>query len=1076
MTFKSKTQAIRCGFSLAGVLVFAIVAGVQGWSQNTPRGVTGPAISLSESGGEAPAESGADSLAKWEGVSVRSISYEGVDSTRLTPLPGHLAQAEGAPLRAEDLQKSLRQLFATGLFETVQVDGSRQQDGLTLVFHGTPRAFIGTVSVDGAKGATMNTQLQRASQLAAGTRFTQAKLSQALEQMRETLADNGFHEPAISQTLTQRPNEQLVDIAFHVVSGAQARVGTVQVTGESGMTAEEFRRHAHLKTGARVDHDTVNRALTGVLKYYRAQDRLEAEIKLEYAKYASDTKRTSFSFSATRGPVVKVLVEGAGMSQGRIRHVIPVYEEGTVDDDLLNEGNRRLRDYYQRLGYFDVKVDHELQPTNLDKTNTDKVVILFRVRLGPQRRLERVSVAGNRYFDSSTLLQLLSVHTADTLDRHGAYSQALVTADVSALQAVYQNNGFSKVKIVPETSTPETSLADNPAPETNSAAGNAGAKIKTAPLTLVYRIEEGEQQRVGTVRMEGTEPVDTKRLSPLLNTTAGQLLSPQNLAGDRDALLTDYMSRGFLRVRVDVTQQVESADASKFDVVFHITEGPQTFVRNVLLTGLHYTRPDTVKRAITLHPSDPLNETALTDTQRNLYEFALFSEVDTAVENPTGGAAYKSVLLQTVEARRWALTYGFGFEAQTGTPQNNCTGIRSVGVACTPNGRSGVSPRVLADLTRNNLFGRDQSASLQGNYGLLEQNIDLLFQYPHFGGNRNFGLTLSGGYANSLDVTTYVASRLEAGMRWTENFLKPGSFLSKANTFVYGFDFRRVKVEESSLQVAPSELVQFSTAVRVAGPSLTWIRDTRNSPLDAHRGSYTSFQEFLSARVFGAQAVFNRLDVSNSNYLSFDKGRFVLARNTRYGQERAFGTPQEELIPLPERLYAGGATSLRGFPQNQAGPRDPETGYPVGGAGTLINSTELRLPPPTLPWLGNTVSLVLFHDMGNVFTNASDAWASALRVRQPGRDTCENTKLPAQTPSSTSTGIEGTCSFNYFSHTPGVGLRYHTPAGPLRFDFSYNLNPPIYPVIYNYSLSDAMSPRVGEAGHFNWFFSLGQTF
>ena len=74
-------------------------------------------------------------------------------------------------------------------------------------------------------------------------------------------------------------------------------------------------------------------------------------------------------------------------------------------------------------------------------------MILYKVRLGPRRRVERVSVAGNHYFDSATLKELLSVHAADSLDRHGAYSQALVTADISALQAVYQNNGFSKVKI-----------------------------------------------------------------------------------------------------------------------------------------------------------------------------------------------------------------------------------------------------------------------------------------------------------------------------------------------------------------------------------------------------------------------------------------------------------------------------------------------------------------------------------------------------------------------------------------------------------------------------------------------------
>ncbi len=1031
-----------------------------------------------------------DAILPFAGLTVTRISFTGVPKGRVKAIAAHLAQSESQPLNPDDVKRSLRQLYRSGLYDEIAVEALRVPGGVELTFTGTPRAFIGTVGVYGAIGATMNTQLERASQLAAGTRLTREKLSRALDQMRATLAAGGFHEPKIDQQITPHTQDQLADIVFHVASGPQVRVGKVEVTGDPGISLAEFRRYAHLRTGARVDRDTVNHALDGVLRHYQAGDRLEADVKLESATYDSAARQMNFRFSATRGPVVRVIVEGANLISERIRRLIPVYEEGAVDEDLLTEGNRRLRDYFQRLGYFDARVTHEQQSIASPGSANAQLNIIFTVQPGPRRRVEHVLIEGNHYFDSATLMDLLSVHPASPLDPHGSYSQALVSADIASLQNVYQANGFSNVKVTDETNTPETVQADHPP------AAPAIEARETEPLTVTYNIDEGEQMKVGNVEIVGNAHIETQKLSPMLNTIPGQLFSPQNLAGDRDALLNAYFSHGFEQVNIEIGQTIESADAHKVDVTFRIAEGEQVFVRKVLTTGFTYTRPATVDQAITIHAGDPLNQNALLDTQRNLYNYALFNEVNTVIENPNGAEPEKTVLLQLTEARRWTLTYGFGFEAQTGQPQNNCAGAIAGGVACNPNGKTGVSPRVIADITRNGLLGREQSASLQGSYGLLEQSIQFLYQIPHFQGIKNFGFGFSAGYANSEDVSTYVASRLEGAFRGTENPNRSGWFLSKANTFVYELDFRRVKVAASTLQVYPGEISELATATRVSGPAFTWIRDTRDQPMDSHRGTYTSFQEFLSDRDFGAQAEFNRIDATNSSYYSFDKGAFVIARSTRYGQVRAFGPGSSGIIPLPERLFSGGPTSLRGFSFNAAGPRDPETGFPIGGAGALANSTELRLPPPNLPWFGNALSFVVFHDMGNVFTNAGDAWQSAPRIHQPDRDACKTLADPAEynnpsytgyTPTGpyTSTGRQGACNFNYFSHAPGIGLRYHTPVGPIRFDFSYNLNPPIYPVNIDYSIATvpgssipgyASAPYLGSAPHFNFFFSLGQAF
>src|SRR6202012_444781 len=143
------------------------------------------------------------------------------------------------------------------------------------------------------------------------------------------------------------------------------------------------------------------------------------------------------------------------------------------------------------------------------------------------------------------------------------------------------------------------------------------------------------------------------------------------------------------------------------------------------------------------------------------------------------------------------------------------------------NGNTGASALVLFDVSRINLWGRNQSVSLRTEYGSLEQRATVIYNFPHIFNSPKLDFSMSGGYTNAQDVTTYAASRLEGTVRLTHRPTLP-------TTLIYQFTYRRVKVDPNSVQVAPNEIPLVSEPVRVGGPGVPWIRDTRRpTPLDA---------------------------------------------------------------------------------------------------------------------------------------------------------------------------------------------------------------------------------------------------
>ncbi|MBB5342626.1 POTRA domain-containing protein [Tunturibacter empetritectus] len=1003
------------------------------------------------------------SVWQWKGLVVEKILFEGVTFDATDTLPKELSQKVGVPLDPQEVRASLRRLFASGRYRDISVRGIRQGDQVTLVFAGAARYYVGRVTIAGVKSERLTSLLEFATKLSPGTAFTDAQIPAGTTGIKEILQQQGYYEPTVAVKSEIDEAGDQINVTYTVAIGPQARVGQIKLVGDdTGLTPEEFRKKSKLKENSKVRRDTTSNALDRLRKLYQKKNRLEATVSLQKQTYDDARDKVDYEFHATQGPEVKVSVEGAKISTGRLHLLVPIFEEGTIDNDLLNEGVFNIRDYEQQQGFFDSKVDVRVVGNG---TTAEQVV--FTVDRGVKHKVVAVDLKGNKYFTDDLLRERMRVQKSNAYQRSGRYSPALVSGDVSAIQALYRANGFDQAKVT--TDVKDVTTAKN------------GKKMKVGEIAVTFTIVEGPQQKFGKVDLTGVGSTRVQNVRGLMNAQAGQPFSLVTLSGDRDTVLQYYLANGFDQVKVEIRQTKETADADKTDVSLNVTEGQQVFVNRVLLSGVEKTRPSVVASQILVHAGDPLDQTALLQTQRNLYNIALFNEVVAAVQNPAGDAPQKNVVLQLTEAKRWNVTYGFGFEAALGTPQTGTISEASciqLGLTypcnqLSPDGKPGVSPRVSLDVSRINLRGSEDSLTLHTTYGLLEQVATLTLQNPHLRGSKNFSAAISGGYSNVQDITTFQASTLQGDFRITEKF-------RRRDTFIYDFLYRRVKVNPNSLQVSADLIPLLSQPVRVGGPSVTWFHDTRSpGPLDAVKGQYSTVQGFVASSKFGSQTDFWKLDGTNSTYYQFGKLKYVFARETRIGYERASGAnpnagsdacvgvllttnPSCNAIPLPERLYAGGANSHRGFPINGAGPRDLQTGFPVGGSAAFVNTFELRLPPQTLPLVGNNVNFVIFHDMGNVFQNAKDMFPSFTRFHQPDKGTCSNVS-----------GMIGTCSFNYFSHAVGLGARYRTPVGPIRVDFSYNLNPPVYPIIYDFNNNP---PHEGQASHFNFFFSIGESF
>ena len=917
-------------------------------------------------------------------VSAIQIVIEGVPSTdpALTDL---IESRIGEPLLMHEVRDSIAHLFSLSRFQDIHVEAEPAEGGIRLRFDLVPIHSVERVDFTGDIGLSTGV-LRRTVSERFGPKPPVGRIADVVRLLTQLYEDRGYRRATITPKTTELHDPDRTILTFEIASGPRARIGRVDVVGEALDKRPEFLSRIHASPGSFYEHTEIQRELEDYVKRLKRQGRYDAVVSLRPAVLSPDGATADLTIDVRPGPVVTVAFEGDPIPSDKRDDLVPVEQEGSADEDLLEDSARRIEEYLKQQGYWRARATFER------KTDGEQMRIVFTVRRGLQYRVAGgVEITGNRQISIEDLRPLMP-----RLAANDVFVESHLDAAAAAIAALYRRLGYAQVKVE--------------AGETELNAVRAGE----GQIKPVITINEGPLTLVGAISLTGNTSVGEAELRALMRSQTGVPYFEPTVAADEDSLQLHYYNLGFASANVGVAPH-RSEDGSRVDLQFKIAEGPRILVDHVIIVGNRRTDPEVIRRELRLRPGEPLGLADRMESQRRLGALGLFRRVGVQALSH-GDDERQDVLVTVEEAPATSVGYGGGFEISRL--------LRPTGEFNEAEERFEFAPRGFFEFGRRNLGGKNRSINLFTRFGLRpDDSID------NPGGSRF-------GFADYRVVTTYrqprllgandatVTAAVEQGVRSSFNFARKGVTAEMTRRLApgiraaarYSFNTTRT-VDKGIREEDQSRIDRLFPQVRLSSFSGAISRDTRDDVVEPSRGGFLSAEGSVAARALGGQVGFmksygqafwfRRLPGMKGTVFA-TRGALGLAdgfqRTVQATDAAGIPIPDEfivvEDLPASERFFAGGDTTIRGFALDTVGAPSTisRSGFPRGGNAVLILNAELRLPA----W--HSVGPVVFVDGGNVFERVKDFVVGELRG------------------------------------AVGFGVRYRSPVGPIRLDIGFKLD------------------------------------
>jgi outer membrane protein insertion porin family len=717
-----------------------------------------------------------------------------------------------------------------------------------------------------------------------------------------------------------------VETTIHVDAREPARVGPIEFAGGTEtFSPEELLDALDVETGDRFFRRAVFEGTDEIRADFAALGFLNTQVRAE-ERYEPSTNTTGLRVVIEPGPFTYVDVRGFAMSQEEIRELFPVFQEGSVDTDLIDEGRLVLVERLRREGYFEADVASQF----IEVPFENAYQINYNVVPGPQYSVEEVVIEGNTFLSDDLLHERIGISREGVFSR-GVFSPDLLDDATETIRLLYDAAGYADCEV------------------------GAAYRADGSAITVTISIDEGERLTIGDVRFTGNTAIDDTTLVLAAGFFRGQAYTPGLARAGRSAVVNAYHERGYPDVRV--RNSIAATSDGQIDLDYDIVEGPPFRVGRILVAGNTRTQEKIVHRNAEVFEGDPYDPEAILESQRELYATGLFSRVDIVNLDRERGNV-RDILIQIEESSPILLTYGVGAQDREGV-------------------------RGTVEITHSNLFGLERSLSARVRGSRREKRFQTTYREP-----RLFNWELDGFASLFVERTrqiAYDATRVDFSVQTLREYSEDINFLVSASYQTVNLQDVRVNPRADDPEFADEEGI-----IQIARVTGSYVHDTRDDILDPAGGNYFIGTVQLANRALGSEINFASLFTQASVFRPARGG--VLVGSARFGWNQPYGGTST--LPITERYFAGGSTTLRSFGLDDAGSG-------LGGNALVILNVEYRFG---IPFFLDGLGGASFYDTGTVFDDISDF------------------------------------SVGDFTHTLGFGLRYRTPIGPIRVDYGVNVN------------------------------------